>query len=165
MSTTLPIPIRFDVPPGWRAASPEEVGAPGAAFVAVHPPSDAGFTANITVDGEYRPDSASLPEIAEESVRHMNRSVASVLVTDRRETGSADAPGLTQTLAFSVVVGGRSHDLVQSQVYLAMLDVDDPHRRAVIRLAFTSSASQHSALLDDFQDVVRSVRPGGSTTS
>ncbi|MFF9311141.1 hypothetical protein ACF1BS_09535 [Streptomyces sp. NPDC014748] len=164
MSTTLPIPIQFDVPQGWRAAPPDEVGAPGAAFVAVHPPSDAGFTANITIDGEYRPDSATLPEIAEESVRHVGQSVASVVVTDRRETGSAEAPGLTQTLAFSVVVGRQSHDLVQSQVYLAMIDVHDPHRRVVIRLVLTSTASQHPTLLDDFQNLVSTVRLGEGST-
>ncbi|MEU3858321.1 hypothetical protein AB0F03_13280 [Streptomyces sp. NPDC028722] len=164
MSTTLPIPIRFDVPQGWRAAPPDEVGAPGAAFVAVHLPSDAGFTANITVDGEYRPDPATLPEIADESVEVMGRSVATVMVTDRRETGSADAPGLTQTLAFSVVTDRRCHDLVQSQAYFSMLDVDDPHRRVVVRLMFTSTASQHPVLLDDFQDLVRSVRPGEGAT-
>ncbi|MFI1763506.1 hypothetical protein ACH41H_15875 [Streptomyces sp. NPDC020800] len=164
MSTTLPIPIQFDVPQGWRAAPPDEVGAPGAAFVAVHLPSDAGFTANITVDGEYRPDAATLPEIADESVRHMAEAVASVMVTDRREAGSVDAPGLTQTLAFSVVTGGKSHDLVQSQAYLSVLDVDDPHRRVVIRLMFTSTTSQHPALLDDFQDLVRTVRPGDGAT-
>ncbi|MEU4040261.1 hypothetical protein [Streptomyces collinus] len=165
MSTTLPIPIQFDVPPGWRAAPPDEVGAPGAAFVAVHLPSDAGFTANITIDGEYRPDAATLPEIADESVGHMDEAVTSILVTDRRETGSVDAPGLTQTLAFSVVVGGRSHDLVQSQAYLSVLDVDDPHRRVVIRLMLTSTASQHPAVLDDFRDLVRTVRPGEGATS
>ncbi|MBJ7902112.1 hypothetical protein IF655_02195 [Streptomyces sp. DSM 110735] len=164
MSTTLPIPLRFDVPRGWRAAPPDEVGASGAAFVAVHPPADSGFTANITVDGEYRPDTATLPEIADESVGRMGESATSLTVTDRREAGSADAPGFTQTLAFSVVVGGRSYDLVQSQVYLSMLDVDDPRRRVVIRLVFTSTASQHPDLLDDFRDLVRTVRPGDGAT-
>ncbi|MEU0048636.1 hypothetical protein [Streptomyces sp. NPDC006309] len=164
MSTKLPIPIRFDVPHGWRAAPPDEAGAPGAAFVAIHPPSDAGFTANITVDGEYRPDTATLPEIADESVALMGESVTSLTVTDRRETGSADAPGLTQTLTFSVVAGRHSHELVQSQVYFSMLDVDDPHRRVVIRLVLTSTASQHPALLDDFRDLVRTVRPGEAVT-
>lgn len=164
MSTTLPIPLQFDLPHGWRSAPPDEVGAPGAAFVAVRLPSDAGFTANITVDGAYRPDAATLPEIADESVGHMDEAVTSVMVTDRRETGSLDAPGLTQTLAFSVVAGGRSRDLVQSQVYLSVLDIDDPHRRVVIRLMLTSTASQHPALLEDFRDLVRTVRPGEGAT-
>ncbi|MGX9883833.1 hypothetical protein [Streptomyces sp. NPDC002276] len=160
MPTTLPIPIRFDVPQGWRAAPPDEVGAPGAAFVAVHPPSDTGFTSNITVDGEYRPDTTTLPRIADESVGLLSESVTSIRVTDRRETGSADAPGFTQTLAFSVVLDRRSHDLLQSQVYLSLLDVDDPRRRVVIRLMLTSTVSRHPDLLDDFRSVVRSIRPG-----
>ncbi|MEV0737504.1 hypothetical protein AB0I51_16320 [Streptomyces sp. NPDC050549] len=164
MPTTLPIPIQFEVPQGWRAAPPDEVGAPGAAFVAVHLLSDTGFTSNITVDGEYRPDTATLPRIADESVSLMSESVASIRVTDRRETGSAGAPGLTQTLAFSVVLGRRSHDLLQSQVYLSLLDVNDPHKRAVIRLMLTSTASRHLALLDDFRSVVRTIRPDESAT-
>lgn len=164
MSATVPIPIEFDLPEGWRAAPPDEVGASGASFVAVRLPSDAGFTANITIDGEYRPDAATLPEIAEESVARMDRAVTSVVVGDRRETGSADAPGFTQTLAFSAAVGGRSRDLVQSQVYLSLLDVDDPHKRVVIRLVLTSTASQHPAVLEDFRDFLRTVRPGDGAT-
>lgn len=160
MSRTLPLPIEFDLPRGWHAAPPDEVGAPGAAFVAVHLPSDAGFTASVTIDGEYRPDSATLSEIADESVQRLGRTVTSPTVADRREAGSADAPGLTQTVAFSAAVGGVSRDLMQSQVYLSMLDVDDPRKRAVVRLILTSTESQHPAVLGDFRDLVRTVRPG-----
>jgi hypothetical protein len=165
MATSLPTPIEFELPEGWRAAPPDEVGAPGAAFVAIHLPSDAGFTSNITIDGEYRPDPATLPQIADESVQRLDQAVTSVTVNGRREVGSVDAPGLTQTLAFSAVIGGVSRDLVQSQAYLAMQDVSDPRKRVVIRLVLTSTASQHSVVLDDFRDFVRSVRPdsGGSS--
>ncbi|MGW5330194.1 hypothetical protein [Streptomyces sp. NPDC004014] len=165
MTTSLPVPIDFDLPEGWRAAPPDEVGAPGAAFVAVHLPSDGGFTANITIDGEFRPDPATLPEIADESVRRLGRAVAPVMVTERRETGSPEAPGLTQRLSFSTIAGGVSRDLVQSQVYMSMLDVSDPHKRAVIRLILTSTAAQHPAVLDDFSDLVRTVRPGGGAAA
>ncbi|MBT2487888.1 hypothetical protein J7E96_04945 [Streptomyces sp. ISL-96] len=165
MPTTLPVPIEFELPEGWRAAPPDEVGAPGAAFVALHPQPDDGFTANITIDGEYRPDEATLSEIAHESVERLRQSATSVVVTGRREIGSEDAPGFTQTLAVSAVIGGVRRDLVQSQVYLSMLDVADPRRRAVIRLVLTASASQHSAVLDDFQDFVRTVRPDTGAAS
>ncbi|WP_367321342.1 hypothetical protein [Streptomyces sp. HUAS ZL42] len=165
MATSLPVPIEFELPEGWRAAPPDEVGARDAAFVAVRLPSDAGFTANITIDGEYRPDPATLPEIADESVGRLGQAVTSVTVTDRREAGSVDAPGLTQNLAFSAVVGGVNRDLVQSQVYLSMLDVADARKRVVIRLVLTSTASQLPAVLDDFRDFVRSVRPGSGATS
>lgn len=159
MPTTLPVPIEFELPEGWRAAPPDEVGAPGAAFVALHPQPDAGFTANITIDGEYRPDAATLSEIAHESVERLNQATTSVVVAGRREIGSTDAPGFTQTLAVSAIVGGVPRDLVQSQVYLSMLDVADPRKRAVIRMVLTATASQHPSVVDDFQDFVRTVRP------
>ncbi|MFJ8867981.1 hypothetical protein ACIRD6_19740 [Streptomyces sp. NPDC102473] len=164
MTTTLPVPIAFELPEGWRATPPDGVGAPGAAFVALHPQPDAGFTANITVDGSFRPDPATLPEIADESVEHLRASAASVEIIERREVGSAEAPGLTQTLAVAAVAGGAPRDLIQSQVYLSMLDVADPGRRAVIRLVLTVTAGQHPAVLEDFRDFVRTVRPDTGAT-
>ncbi|MFZ3494765.1 hypothetical protein ACODT5_16355 [Streptomyces sp. 5.8] len=68
MPTTLPVPIEFRLPESWRPAPPDEVAAAGMAFVALHPEPDAGFTANITVDGDFRPDAATLDDIADESV-------------------------------------------------------------------------------------------------
>ncbi|MFJ6636090.1 hypothetical protein ACIQMR_32615 [Streptomyces sp. NPDC091376] len=165
MTTTLPVPIAFELPDGWRATPPDGVGAAGAAFVALHPHPDAGFTANITVDGEFRSDAATLPEIADESVENLRRSAASVDIAERREVGSEEAPGLTQTLAVSAVAGGALRNLVQSQVYLSMLDVTDPSRRAVIRLILTVTASQHSTVVEDFRDFVRTVRPDTDATS
>ncbi|GGZ67425.1 hypothetical protein [Streptomyces bluensis] len=165
MPTTLPVPIEFQLPEGWRAAPPDEVGAPAAAFVALHPQPDAGFTANITIDGEYRPDEATLPEIAQASVERLRQAATSVVVTSHREIGSADAPAFTQTLGVSAVINGVRRDLVQSQVYLSMLDVADRRQRAVIRLVLTATASQHPAVLSDFQDFVRTVRPDTSAGS
>ncbi|MFF0095611.1 hypothetical protein ACFYSF_37640 [Streptomyces canus] len=159
MATTLPVPIEFELPDGWRAAPPDEVGAPDTAFIALHPQPDAGFTANITIDGEYRPDSATLREIADSSVTRLRKSGAVVELTDRREMGSTEVPGLIQKLAISATVSGVPRDLVQAQVYLSLLDVTDPYKRAVIRLVLTSSAAQHHALLGDFEDFVRTVRP------
>ena len=159
MPTTLPVPIEFELPEGWHAAPPDVAGAPGAAFIALYPRPDAGFTANITIDGEYRPDATALPDIAQESVEHLRQAATSVEVTGRREIGSAEAPGLTQTLAVSAVVGSVRRDLIQSQVYLSMLDVADPRKRSVIRLILTATTSQHPTVLDDFRDFVRTVRP------
>ncbi|MFE1784795.1 hypothetical protein ACFW9F_19985 [Streptomyces sp. NPDC059506] len=165
MPTTLPVPIEFELPEGWRAAPPDDVGAPGAAFVALHPLPDDGFTANITIDGEYRPDGATLSEIADASVERLRQAAMSVAVIGHREIGSADAPGFTQTLAVSGVVGGVHRDLTQSQVYLSLLDVADPRKRVVIRLVLTATTSQHPSVLDDFQEFVRTVRPDTDTTS
>jgi len=159
MATTLPVPIKFELLEGWRAASPDEAGAPGAAFVALHPQPDAGFTANITIDGEYRPDAATLSELAEESVERLRRAAVSVDVTTRREIGSEEAPGLTQTLTVSTVAGGVPRDLAQAQVYLSLLDVADPRQRAIVRLVLTATAAQFPYVLQDFQNFVRTVRP------
>lgn len=165
MATTLPVPLRFKLPDGWRAAPPDEVDAPGAAFVALHPRPDTGFTANITIDGAYRPDAAPLPEIADGSVGLLRGGGASVDLTDRRELGSAEAPGLVQKLAVSAVVGGAARDLVQTQAYLSLLDVADSHKRVVIRLVLTSTVAQHPAVLGDFEEFVRTVRPGADAVA
>jgi hypothetical protein len=165
MATTLPVPIEFKLPEGWHGAPPDEVGAPGAAFIALHSWPDAGFTANITIDGAYRPDMATLPEIADGSVARLRKTGASVELTDRREMGSAEVPGLIQKLAVSATVGGVPRDLVQTQVYLCLLDVTDPHKRAVVRLVLTSTATQHRGVLSDFEDFVRTVRPSTGASS
>ncbi|GGU20507.1 hypothetical protein [Streptomyces violascens] len=163
MPTTLPVPIQFRLPQGWQAAPPEEVGASDVAFIALHPHPDAGFTANITIDGDYRPDNATLVDIADASVERLREVADSVVVTSRREIGSADAPGLTQRLALSAVSGDVLRDLVQSHVYLSMLDVGDPRRRAVIRMVLTATATQHDSIVGDFQDFLRTVRPDTGT--
>ncbi|MFE2553996.1 hypothetical protein ACFXGI_36575 [Streptomyces sp. NPDC059355] len=158
MPTTLPVPIEFSLPDGWRSAPPDEVGAPGVAFIALHGHPDDGFTANITVDGDFRPDGATLADMAEESVERLRRAAAeSVTVTSRRELGSEASPGLAQRLTLSAVGGGVRRDLVQSHVYLAVLDQEDPHRRAVIRLILTSTAAQEDGVLNDFQEFLRTV--------
>jgi uncharacterized protein YbjQ (UPF0145 family) len=82
-----------------------------------------------------------------------------VVVAHRREAGTVGAPALTQRLTFSAVVDGARRDLVQSQVYLYLSDVEDSHKHAVIRLTLTASAAQHDAVLGEFQDFVRTVRP------
>ncbi|RLU96591.1 hypothetical protein CTZ27_16330 [Streptomyces griseocarneus] len=165
MPTSLPVPIEFRLPEGWLPVFPDDEDAQGVAFAAVHPQPDAGFTANITIDGEYRPDAATLVDIADESVQRLCEVAESVTVADRREVGSADAPALTQRVAFSAIAAGVHRDLVQSQVYLSLLDVADPRRRAVIRLALTSTAAQHDTILGDFQDFVRTVRPDSEAGS
>ncbi|NEB06193.1 hypothetical protein [Streptomyces sp. SID13726] len=165
MATTLPVPIEFALPAGWRAAPPDEVGAPGAAFVALHPRSDAGFTANIAIDGEHRPDGATLSEIADRSLARLRGPGATVVLTDRRDMGSAEAPGLVQKLTISGGVGGLSRDLVQTQVYLSLLDVADPHNRMMIRLVLTVTAAQYSEVLGDFEEFVRTVRPSAGNVS
>ncbi|MEW2414290.1 hypothetical protein AB0953_11280 [Streptomyces sp. NPDC046866] len=158
MPTTLPVPIEFSLPEGWLPARPEAFD-PGVAFAAVHPAPDAGFTANITVDGGFPPDAVTLTDLADASVERLGEVADSVEVAHRRELGPDDAPALSQRLTFSLTTGDTHRDLIQTQVYLSMADVEDPHKRAVIRLALTATAAQHDSILGEFQEFVRSVRP------
>ncbi|MER5777638.1 hypothetical protein ABT144_25780 [Streptomyces sp. NPDC002039] len=81
-------------------------------------------------------------------------------VADRREFDNAGVPALTQRLVFSVAAGHVHRDLVQSQVYLSVVDTEEPRKRAVIRLILTATAAQHDHVLGDFQEFLRSVRAG-----
>ncbi|UNS96348.1 hypothetical protein MMF93_07405 [Streptomyces tubbatahanensis] len=165
MPAMLPVPIEFQLPEGWDAADPDKADAPGVAFAALHPERDNGFAANITIDGEYRPDAATLSQIAEESVQRMHELAHEVQVVDRAEVGSSAAPALTQSMSFSAVSEGARRHLVQSQVYLAMLDDTDPCRRAVIRLVLTATPAQIDSVIDDFSELVGTVRPDTDATS
>ncbi|MFD8994785.1 hypothetical protein [Streptomyces abikoensis] len=160
MATTLPVPIEFRLPEGWLPADPERGDAMGVAFAAVHPQPDVGFTANITIDGEYRSDEVTPAELADESVERLREVATSVVVDYRRDAGPTDAPVLVQRLAFSADAGDARHGLVQSQVYLFMPDAADSRKQAVIRLVLTATTAQHDTVLGDFQDFVRTVRPG-----
>ncbi|MBD0423003.1 hypothetical protein AB0L35_22575 [Streptomyces sp. NPDC052309] len=165
MPTSLPIPIEFRLPEGWLpAARQEEAVAADVAFAAVHPRPDAGFAANITLDGEVASDEAPLEALADRAVQHLRSVADSVVVADRREVGSEDAPGVVQKLTFSATVGGMCRALVQSQVLLAMADVRDPHRRAVIRAVLTSTEGQFPEVVPEFQEFLGSIRPGGASS-
>ncbi|GGW19988.1 hypothetical protein GCM10018980_26670 [Streptomyces capoamus] len=163
MTATLPVKISFSLPDGWRSAPPDEVGAPDAAFVALHPASIDGFTANITIAGGMRNDSATMRQIADESVRRLGQAGA-VEVTKQEEVGTPDIPGLTdapgvvQNLRLATTLHGEPLELVQSQVYLGLEDVDRPSQRAVIELVLTAKPEQLAEVLDDFKQFVRSVR-------
>ncbi|MFE6688457.1 hypothetical protein ACFVFQ_18545 [Streptomyces sp. NPDC057743] len=157
MATTLPVKIEFSLPEGWQSAPPDEVGAPGAAFVALHPESREGFTANITIAGTLQ-DETDLVTIAEESVQRL-REAATVNIAERKQVGNPAAPALTQTLRISTSLRGRLLDLIQSQVYLVMQDVHDPTQRAVIEIALTAKPTQLDLVAEDFKDFVRSLRP------
>ncbi|MEU8568633.1 hypothetical protein AB0C51_09765 [Streptomyces pathocidini] len=160
MATTLPVKIEFSLPEGWQPAPPDEVGAPGVAFVALHPDSRDGFTANITIAGKLREDEADLVAIADESVQRLS-TAATVRVAQRTQVGTPEAPALTQTLRVSTALRERPLELVQSQVYLVMRDVHEPAKRAVIELVLTAKSSQLDEVADDFKEFVRTVRPAG----
>ncbi|MDV6014728.1 hypothetical protein [Haloechinothrix sp. LS1_15] len=160
MSTTLPVPMEFTLPEGWQSVPPDEAGSPGVALVAMHPASSEGFTANITVAGELRPDEASMATIADEAIVRL-RQGASVELQDRTEVGDEDAPGLTQLVRLATTVNDQQLDLVQSHVFLGILDSEDPRKRAVIQLTLTATPGQFDTVVGDFQQFVRTARPAG----
>lgn len=159
-TTTLPVPIEFQLPGGWFPADPAEAGAPGMLFVAKHPASSLGtesFAANLTIGG-YRRDGADPGDIAEESVRRL-RQGAAVRVVNHSAIGGQRAPGVTQLLTLSTTYRGERLELVQYQVYLSLQDVEDARKRAIVELALTCTPRQFGALVDDFGQFVRTVRP------
>ncbi|MGW3205413.1 hypothetical protein [Streptomyces sp. NPDC001135] len=164
MATTLPVKISFSLPDGWQAAPPDEVGAPGVAFVALHPASIDGFTANITIAGRMRSDSATMWQIAEESVRRLEQA-GTVEVVKKAEVGTPDIPGLTdspgvvQNLRLHTTLRGEPLELLQSQFYLGMEDVRNPAERAVLEFVLTAKPTQLDAVIEDFQAFLRTVRP------
>ncbi|RZQ64504.1 hypothetical protein [Amycolatopsis suaedae] len=157
MTKTLPIPLRFQLPAGWRPAPPEEVGAPGAAFVALQPDRADGFVANITVDGNLRPDRPELATVADDSVDRL-RHTGAVEIADRQHVGTDAVPGLNQVLRLSTTAGGAALDLVQCQVYLGLADESDPARYAVVEMVLTATPAQLPDVIDDFQRFVASVQ-------
>jgi hypothetical protein len=163
MVTELPVRIEFSLPDGWHAAPPDEVGAPGVAFVALHPASTGGsangFTTNLTIAGEIRDPAVPMATIADESVHRLETVADSVRVRDRTDLGPSDAPGMTQVLEIEMGQGKR---LVQCQVYLPMDDVHDRSRRAVLELVLTCTPEQLDDVLPDFQRFVGTVQPASS---
>jgi hypothetical protein len=160
MAATLPVPIQFELPRGWVAAPPDELGAPDAAFLALHPDDPpSGFTANITIGGAVRTDRATLADIADESVEALAANTTAATLETRSQFGEPGAPGLSQLVRIREQVGGAERALAQCQVYISMSDVDDETRRVVLQLALTATEAQLDDVLGDFQRFVASVRP------
>jgi hypothetical protein len=160
MATTLPVPIEFSLPDGWLSAPPDEVGAPQAAFVALHPGSAAGFTANVTITGEVRTDDATLAQVAAEAAARLERGLGSVEIGRRNELDSA----YTQVVRLTAPIQGRPVELVQLQVFLAMADVRDERRRAVLEIVLSATPEQFEHLVGDFQAFLKTIRPDGGVT-
>lgn len=166
MPGTLPVPLTCELPQGWQSAPPDEVGAPQAALVALHLASQGqGFTPNITVTGRTRTDATSLNAIAEESVQRLRETVGAVRLVKRSEVGTSeapglvDAPGIVQNLYIQATVNGQPMELAQSQFLLVLKDERQPGQRAEVEIALTARSDQLQAVLEDFQDFLRTVRP------
>ncbi|MBK1786808.1 hypothetical protein JHE00_20985 [Prauserella sp. ASG 168] len=164
MSTvsTLPVPIEFSLPDGWRSVPPKEVNAEGAAFVAVHPASSKGFTANITITGDVRSADEPLTRAADQALDDLRAGASDVELGKRNEVGTDDNPGLTQAVRLSIPYEGKQLYLVQLQAFIGMADTGDPSRRAVTQVVLSALPEQFDQLVGDFQDFLSTVRPEGA---
>ncbi|MFR9674172.1 hypothetical protein [Streptomyces sp. TR02-1] len=165
MAGTLPVPLTCELPPGWKAAPPDEVGAPHAALVALHLASRGqGFMPNITLTGRVRTDGASLGRIGDESIERLRESVGPVRVVKRTEVGTSEAPGLVdrpglvQNVRIDATVNEQRMELAQSQFLLVLEDEHQPGKRAEVEIALTARSEQLHDLLEDFQSFLRTVR-------
>ena len=152
MTTTLPVPVAFALPDGWEPGDPDAVGAPGAAFIARHPEPDDGYFATIAVDGA--PLELTLVDVADRSVRDLGAG-GSAALRERAEAGSAEVPGLTQTVVLVADVGGARRDLVQDQAYV--LFPAAAGGRVWVRAVLTATAGQHGERVGDFRRFVASL--------
>lgn len=159
MAATIPVPIEFSLPEGWRSVSPDQAGAPEAAFVALRPPASQGFTANITMSGELYTDQVSLTQLADEAVDRLRAGAREVQLGRRSEVGSAANPGLTQAVRLSVLLNGAPADIVQFQVFLTMRDTRDPRRLAVLHVVLSALPDQFAGVIEDFQKFIATIRP------
>ncbi len=156
----LPVPIEFSLPQGWQSVPPAEVGAAGAAFVALHPASRGdGFVPTIVITGDVRDSTVDLSDIAAESVEQLEAPGADVRVESSKEGGTATNPWLTQAVRISP--GPRGQEIMQMQTYLGMGDTANPQRRAVLQFALTSQPEHFQDLAVDFQEFISTVRPEG----
>lgn len=153
------VPVSLTLPEGWRPVDPSEAGAPGAAFVAVYSASSGDLTANITVGQANQPGDRGLPDIADESLGRLAGLGRDVTLTRRTTHDSAEVPGLSQLVTFSVTTDGSVRKLVQYQVFLALVDAENPSRRMVIEAALTVTPQEFDNVATDFGDFVSSIRP------
>jgi hypothetical protein len=170
MPGTLPVPLEIQLPQGWQSAPPDEVGAPHAAFVALHIPSQGqGFTPNITVTGRTLEGSASLHRLAEESVQRLRESVGSVAIAKRTEVGTSaapglvEAPGIVQNLRIQATVNGQPMELGQSQFILLLQNEQQRGELVEIEVALTAKTTQLDGVLEDFQTFLAALRPAAPT--
>jgi hypothetical protein len=158
MTTELPIAVEFRLPEGWEPV-PVGENATGSMFTALHvSTANSGFAANITVDGEFRPDVTALSQVAEESVVKLLANSPDTTIARREEIGSSEQPGMVQDLSFSAEINGVTWEVVQSQVYFSVMNADDARKRTVLCAALTSTEEQFPLLVEDFGGFLSTLR-------
>ncbi len=169
MTTTLPVPVRFELPNAhWRAVPPASYGVTNAAFLALRADAPGDYTPLLTISGDWRTDPASLVDIADESLAILRGEGASdVELVKRTLIESELAPAITQSLGAVVTVEARSHDVRQAQAIQALHDVHEPAKRVVLTYTLTCTYAQFDALGPEFQQFMASVQvaPGQDTPS
>jgi hypothetical protein len=159
MTTTLPVPIRFELPgPDWEAVPPESRGVTNAAFLAVRRGTGDSFEPTISISGDWRNDPASLEQIADESLVVARAQASEVELLKRRAMGTEHAPAITQLMGATIAMGGETFDLRQAQALTGLVDVEDPTKRVVVIYSFTCTYRQFEAYGPEFQDFMRTVR-------
>lgn len=160
MATTIPVPIEFSIPEGWLSVSPDEIGTPNAAFVALRPDTGGdGFTANITISGDVRGGDVPLAEVAAEAVERLRRGAHEVTVGNAQATGTAANPVYTQPLRIDADVAGRRRYLVQYQVFMGFPDTADPSRRAVLQIVLSATPETFQPVFADFEEFLATLGP------
>lgn len=159
MTTTLPVPVRFELPGDhWEPVHPESLDVSNAAFLAVRRGLPGSYDPTITISGGWRNDDSDLEQIADESVEKLRRDGATeVELLKRRVVGSEHAPAVTQSIGAVAAVGGRVYDLRQAQAIQGLVDVDDPRQRIVVIYTLTCTYAQWEEMGPEFQRFMASV--------
>lgn len=160
MSTTLPLPIRFELPgTEWQPVEPETVGVSNAAFLAARQPlGSSSYRPTITISGDWRNDDANLEQIADESVVKVQQEAGQARLADRRNVGTDEAPAIVQVISATATVEGRLLDLRQLQTVAAYVDADDHSRRIVVLYTLSCTADQFEAAGHEYQQFMATVR-------
>ena len=160
MSTTLPLPIRFELPGAeWQPVEPETVGVSNAAFLAARQPlGSSSYRPTITISGDWRNDDADLEQIADESVVKVQQEAGHARLADRRNVGTDEAPAIVQVISAAATIDSELLDLRQLQTVAAYVDTDDRSRRIVVLYTLSCTADQFEAAGHEYQQFMATVR-------
>lgn len=162
MPTTFPVPISFRLPDAaWEPVVPESLGVSNAAFLAVRRDHvGSGYAPTITISGDLLVEGTTLEQVADEAVSVLSAQAEDVRLRKRTEFGSEAVPGVMQQLDCQIVAEDGPLDIRQLQAIVELTDVAEPTRRAVAKIVLSTTRGQHDAYLPEFQEFLRTVRPG-----
>lgn len=157
----LPIPLEFRLPSEeWTSQDPDALGVPTAAFLALRGgPGTEAYSPVLTISGGWREDGASLEQIGDESLGVLGAQATEVRLLERSHHGSSRAPAITQLLAATATIDGRTLQMRQGQAVTAMVDVSQPSRAIVLLYTVTCTEDQLAFVGREFQEFMSTVRP------